>query len=176
MPRTGWSQPATFDRRLCETALVAVTPVTSQHEPTRAEVQVWWEDIVVGRRTRTEASDWAETWVQANFMGEELVLQALLYLHAVDLGVDASGETPRHQSGSASEYLVSDADMAIALSRWLQELSVDDEDPAGWTVRHFQKMVRDLATRSGADRARSFGAKLVAAGHLTSADVLDALR
>jgi hypothetical protein len=66
--------------------------------------------------------------------------------------------------------------MAIALSRWLQELSVDDEDPAGWTVRHFQKMVRDLATRSGADRARSFGAKLVAAGHLTSADVLDALR
>jgi hypothetical protein len=155
---------------------VAASPVTSQHEPTRAEVQAWWEDVVAGRRTRTEASDWAYPWVQANFMGEELVLRALLYLHAMDLGVDAPGNTPRHQAGPASEYLVSDADIATALCRWLGELSVYDEDPHGWNLRHFQKMVRDLATRSGADRARSFGAKLVDAGHLTTADVLDALR
>ncbi|MEU8227452.1 hypothetical protein [Kribbella sp. NPDC048915] len=153
-----------------------MNPVTGQDEPTRAEVQVWWEDVVAGRRTRTEASDWADPWVQANFMGEELVLQALVYLHAMDLAVDGLGDAPRHQSGSDSKYLVSEADMARALSRWLQELSVYDEDPDGWTVRHFQKMVRNLATRSGADRARSFGAKLVAAGHLTTADVLDALR
>jgi hypothetical protein len=36
-------------------------------------------------------------------------------------------------------------------------------------------MLRDYAARYGADRARSFGSKLVAAGHLTTADVLDAL-
>ena len=155
---------------------MAVTRVTSQHEPTRADVQAWWEEVVGGRRTRTEASDWAYPWVQANFMGEELVLQALLYLHGMDLGVDAAGDAPRHQAGPASEYLVSDADVATALSRWLRELSVYDENPDGWNLRYFQKMLRDLAARSGADRARSFGAKLVDAGHLTTADVLDALR
>jgi len=37
-------------------------------------------------------------------------------------------------------------------------------------------MLRDLATRSGADCARSFGDKLVDAGHLTIEDVLDALQ
>ncbi|MFI6678171.1 hypothetical protein [Kribbella sp. NPDC050470] len=155
---------------------MAANPGAGRHEPTRAEVHAWWEDVVAGRRTRTEASELAQPWLQANFMGEELVLQGLLYLQALDLGVDAPGDTPRHRSGSASEYLVSDADMATALSRWLQELDVVDEDPAGWTVRHFQRMVSGFATRCGADRARSFGAKLVAAGHLTSADVLDALR
>jgi len=110
---------------------MAVTPATSQHEPTRAEVQAWWEDVVARRRTRTEASEWADTWVQADLMGEELVLQALLYLHAMDLVVDASGDNPRHRAGAASEYLVSDADMATALSRWLRELSVYDDDPDG---------------------------------------------
>lgn len=89
-------------------------------------------------------------------------------------GVPERGIT-RHRTPTP-RHLVSDADMATALSRWLQELSVYDEDPDGWSVRRFQKMVRDLATRSGADRARSFGAKVVAAGHLTTADVVEALR
>jgi hypothetical protein len=114
--------------------------------------------------------------VQANFMGEELVLQALLYLHAIDLGVDDAGDAPRHQEGPAVEYLASDADVATALSRWLRELSVYDEDPDGWNRRHFQTMLRDHAARYGVGRARSFGAKLVAAGHLTTADVLDPLQ
>jgi hypothetical protein len=109
-------------------------------------------------------------------MGEVLVLRALFYLHAIDLSVDAPGDTPRHQAGSASEYLASDVNVAAALSRWLRELSVYDEDPDGWNRRHFSKLVRDLATRSGADSARSFGAKLVDGGHLTTADALDALR
>jgi hypothetical protein len=68
------------------------------------------------------------------------------------------------------------ADIATALSRWLRELTVYHSDPEGWNCRHFQKMLRSHAPSYGADRARSFGAKLVAAGHLTTADVLVALR
>jgi len=159
---------------LCETDPVAVTSGTGR-QPTRADVQICWEDVVAGRRTRTEASRWADPWVQANFAGEEPVLQALLYLHAIDLGVNA-GDVPQHQEGPDVEYVASNADIAAALGRWLCELAVYDRDPDGWTRRHSKAMIRDYGARHGADRARSFGAKLVAAGHLTPGDVLDALR
>lgn len=155
---------------------MAVTPGTGRHEPTRADVRAYWEDVVAGRRTRTEASHWAYPWVQANFTGDELVLRALLYLHAIDLGVDDAGGVPLHQEGPAVEYLASDGDVATALSRWLRELAIYDDDPDAWNRRHIQTMLRDHAARHGADRARSFGAKLVAARHLTTADVVDALR
>jgi hypothetical protein len=88
MPRIVSSAGGDVRPAACETAPVAVTPGTGPHEPTRAEVRACWEDVVAGRRTRAEASDWACPWVQANFTGEELVLQGLRYLHAVDLGVD----------------------------------------------------------------------------------------
>jgi len=109
-------------------------------------------------------------------MGEELVLQALIYLHAIDLGVDAPGGHASTSVRIRLRVLGIGRGHGYGAESMVSKLGVYDEDPAGWTVRHFQKMVRDFATRSGADRARSFGAKLVAAGHLTTADVLDALR
>ncbi|HEY0869592.1 MAG TPA: hypothetical protein VGD55_04285 [Acidothermaceae bacterium] len=127
---------------------------------TRQEVQQWWSDLVAGRRSRIEASDWAEQWLGGS--GEELVVQGLLALQAV-----------RHSVLSDLELR---PQMADALARWQQELRLYDVDPDAWNRSYFKRLLLDFARRHGAEPARKFGLKLVRSGQLREPDIEDALR
>jgi hypothetical protein len=127
---------------------------------TRPEVQQWWSDLVAGRRSRVEASDWAEKWLGGSC--EELVVQGLLGLQAA-----------RHS-------VLSDPDlksqMADALVRWQAELRIYDVDPDAWNRSYFKRLLLDFARRHGAEPARKFGLKLIRSGQLRELDIEDVLR
>ncbi len=67
---------------------------------------------------------------------------------------------------------VRDPDPLIAnYGRWRAQLADFDADPSAWMRSYFRTMLTTFACDHGEARARTFGAKLVARGHLTDGDV-----
>ncbi|GAA3169685.1 hypothetical protein GCM10010531_23440 [Blastococcus jejuensis] len=146
----------------------------------RAQVQERWGDLEAGRRTRSEISRWAEERLEDSTPDEELVIQGLLFLQAVDLvTADRRGEpgadTPVHVDDPEAPFLVTAADVSRGLQSWLEELSACDADPRAWMSRYMQRLIRDFAANHGFEDARSFADKLVASGELTAQDAARAL-
>jgi len=110
------------------------------------------------------------------FSGEELVLQGLLFLQAVDLGSDPNGgSNPLHLPDGVGAFLESVSDVAAALQRWLAEIEIFDRDPGGWERARLRRVIARFADTHGTERARAFGDKLVRRGDLTESDVCDVL-
>ena len=134
----------------------------------------WWQDLAAGRRTRSEASVWAESQLEQNLAKEELVIQGLLFLQAADL-TPGAGDSPVHSGDPDASYLVFSADIGTALESWEAELRRYDEDPDAWTRDRLRRAVTHHATWRGVDAARKLGGKLVARDLLTAQDVVRAL-
>lgn len=141
--------------------------------PTRAQVRTWWRDLAAGRCARCEAAAWAERQLDDGLADEELVIQGLLFLQAIDLVPGDDG--PVHSEDPEAPFFVAAADIDSALEAWEAELRRYDEDPDSWMRGYFRRMLTDYAARHGIDAARTFGSKLVASGDLTAEDVVDAL-
>lgn len=124
---------------------------------TREGVERWWRDCIGGRRSRLEASEWAEDQLDRSDAMEELVLQGLLELQRLQF-----------QDG--------DAQTASRFERWQAELHQYDEDPEAWNRGYFQRILVRFLDRHGVERTRSFGRRMVADGFLTDQDVKNVLR
>ena len=121
--------------------------------PTRVAIRGWFTDVLDGRCTPDEASDWATDHISACRWEDELILQGLLRLNAL--------------------LSLSDAQAQQSLERWTADLAEYDEDPREWDRRYFLQLVRGFAERVGVEHARRFANKLVSEGMLTSLDVRD---
>lgn len=139
--------------------------------PTRADVHRWWAGIVVGGCTRGEASAWAGWHLEHAFSGEELILQGLVYLEAVDLGPNPDDGRPHHCGDLPGPHYLSMTQVAVSLERWLAELVVYDQDPDGWDRAWLRGVVSAFTARCGPDRGRAFATKLVKRDHLIEADI-----
>ena len=118
-------------------------------------IRGWFADVLAGRRTRDEASEWAVEHIEAGRWEEELILQGLLRLNALP--------------GS------SDAQAKESLERWTAEFVKYDEDPQEWDRQYFLRLVRGSTERAGVESARRLANKLVSDGVLTSLDVREVL-
>jgi hypothetical protein len=132
-------------------------------EATRTTVRTWWEETLAGTRTRAETSRWAQQQIDAGWWDEELVLQGLLQLQALDIAGDA---------GAAAD---SDNALQESLDAWLSRLDRYDENPAAWRTDYFTTMLRSFANRHGIEAAERFSAKMVGAGLLSTSEVQGAL-
>jgi hypothetical protein len=135
--------------------------VSQQRLVTREDIETWWSNALTGKCTTTEAANWAESKLDNAPDVEELVLQALLSLQAL-----------KHSPASEDQR----TRLARTLGLWRAELRRYDADPEAWNRIHLQQMLRDYANQFDDDRARTFGNKLVASGHLEKSDVDDVFR
>lgn len=121
------------------------------------EVDLLWSDLLSGRSTVSETV--ARTRRLMDTANATHVASAgLSALHAVTFGRDDS-----------------EVDRVMAYERWRQHVREYDADPVGWNIRYYQRMIVGFAERHGTDRARQLGAKMVASGELSVADVEAAL-
>src|SRR4051812_24564260 len=108
--------------------------------PTRAQVRRWWRDLAAGRRTRSDASVWAQSRLELNSAEEELVIQGLLFLRSASLARGGDRDGPVHSKDPDASFFVSAADLGTALEAWEAELRRYDEDPGAWMRGYFWRM------------------------------------
>jgi hypothetical protein len=130
---------------------------------TRDEVDAQWSALAAGLRGRGEVSRWAEGRLEAA-PDQELVIQGLLYLQALDPAL-----------GWRRRTAVTDGAVAAALQRWRKAFADHDRDPDAWDRSYLRGVVRSVAETHGEERARVLGRKLVTSGKLMSEDVDEAL-
>lgn len=109
--------------------------------PGRDQIVAWWTALIKGSITREEAHAWAAQWVEdeeANIC-DPMVASALQNLHGFDLNCIPGREnlTQHGMSDVGSRYVHSGDEIEAEFTRWIDNCSQYDENPAdySWKLR-----------------------------------------
>jgi hypothetical protein len=131
--------------------------VAAGREVVLEDVEALWSDLMDRRRTAQETAARAR-----------LLMETVNVTHVANWGLSTlyalTYEGVRDAEG-----------VGLAHERWRRHVRDYEADPAAWDRRYYQRMITDFANRHGTERARAFGAKLVASGELRDRDVAAAM-
>ena len=129
----------------------------------------WWTDVVEGRRSRTEAADWAQDRLTQCDDIHELVHIALQQLNSLALAPTTAATRVSGGSG--------DTDVLAAQwrQRWQEDLHRYHTDPAAWDRTYWSDYLRRVAGGVSPASAERVGQDLVAQGLITTSDVRAAI-
>jgi hypothetical protein len=131
--------------------------VATGREVVPEDVEALWSDLMDGRSTAQEAAARAR-----------LLMETVNVTHVANWGLITlyalTYEGMRDADG-----------VGLAHERWRRHMRDYEADPAAWDRRYYQGMIIDFANSHGTERARAFGAKLVASGELRDQEVAAAL-
>ena len=131
----------------------------SRTEVTRFDVERLWSAAITA----------TETWDVLAESASELVQQANAENPVVNRGLLDFYYLSRPGADRDAELLIKTHD------RWRAELAAFDTDPAAWMRSYFRKLLAEFVGKHGVDKARTFGRKLLAQGHLAESDIADVL-
>lgn len=131
--------------------------VATGREVIPEDVEALWSDLMDRRSTAQETAARAR-----------VLMETLNVAHLANWGLSTlyalTNEGVRDTQG-----------VGLAHQRWRRHVRDYKADPAAWDRRYYQRMIISFADRHGLERARAFGAKLVASGELRDRDVAAAL-
>lgn len=131
--------------------------VATGREVVPEDVEALWSDLMDGRSTAQETS-----------MRARLLMETVNVTHMANWGLSTL-------YALTYEGVRDTEAVGLAHERWRRHVRDYEADPAAWDRRYYQRMIIDFANRHGTERARAFGAKLVASGELRDPDVAAAL-
>jgi hypothetical protein len=103
-------------------------------DPTRADVEARWLDILARRRSREVVHDWTQPWVEGEGrLADPLVSIGMTYLHGYDLSArPGEPHLVRHGIAPGRAYCKPEATIADELAAWQQSGALFDSGPATW--------------------------------------------
>lgn len=131
--------------------------VASGREVVTDDVEPLWSDLMDGRSTAQETA-----------MRARMLMETANATHVANWGL-SSLYAVTFRGVPAAE------DVSVAHERWRRHVREYQADPDAWDRNYYQRMITDFAKRHGTERAKAFGAKLVASGELRDADLAAAL-
>jgi hypothetical protein len=131
--------------------------VASGREVVPEDVEPLWSDLMDGRSTAQQTATRAR-----------LLMETVNATHVANWGLSSLYALTFRGVREAGH-------VALAFERWRRHVRDYGADPDAWDRSYYQRMIIDFAKRHGTERARAFGARLVASGELRDADVAAAL-
>jgi hypothetical protein len=146
-------------------------------DPTRAEVEARWRDLLAGSCSREEVHAWTRPWVEGDCKAEDpLVSIGLTHLHGFDMtATPAEPNLVFHGMEPGRVYCKSEAQIADELVGWEQDVAFYDRDREGWERRKWQRMIWVVREERGLEVARRFAERAVASEHLGNDSATQAL-
>jgi hypothetical protein len=131
--------------------------VASGREVVPGDVEPLWSDLMDGRSTAQETATRAR-----------MLMETANATHVANWGLSSLYAIAIRKVPAAE-------DVSVAHERWRRHVREYQADPVAWDCNYYSQVIIDFAERHGTERARAFGAKLVASGELRQADLSAAL-
>lgn len=134
--------------------------------PSRADVVMWWRDLLDGRCSREDMYERVRPWVEETpqFIDDLITSMGLQHLH--NFALTSEGRTGR---------LHDDQAMQATFEKWLIQGQRFDADPAAWQRDRYTQAVQATLREQGPQQAQALANRLVARGWLSAEDITQIL-